>query len=57
MVLFPLFATEMTQMLYSGAWGKMIHEKNPKQKSPDTVFKINRVRKSILPNGGETTLN
>jgi hypothetical protein len=46
--LFPLFATglppslanisgnkkknEMTLMFFSGAWGKMIHEKNRKQK-------------------------
>ncbi len=28
---------EMTLMLFSGAWGKMIHEKNLKQKSRDTV--------------------
>jgi hypothetical protein len=24
---------EMTQMLFSGAWGKVIHEKNLKQKT------------------------
>jgi hypothetical protein len=24
-------------MVYSGAWGKLIHEKNQKQKSRDTV--------------------
>jgi hypothetical protein len=29
---------EMTLKLFSGAWGKMIHEKNPKQKSCDTVL-------------------
>ncbi len=28
---------EMILMLLSGAWGKMIHEKNLKQKSRDTV--------------------
>ncbi len=28
---------EMTLMLFSGAWGKMIHEKNLKQKARDTV--------------------
>ncbi len=27
----------MSLMLFSGAWGKMIHEKNLKQKSRDTV--------------------
>jgi|LakMenEpi03Aug12_release.lakeMendotaPanAssembly.Ray.scaffolds.fasta_scaffold4886815_1 hypothetical protein len=27
----------MTLMLFSGAWGKMIQEKNPEQKSSDTV--------------------
>ncbi len=28
---------EMTLMLYSGAWGKKIHEKNRNQKSRDTL--------------------
>jgi hypothetical protein len=28
---------EMTLMLFSGAWGKVIHEKNLKQKSRDTI--------------------
>ncbi len=28
---------EMSLMLYLGAWGKMIHEKNLKQKSRDNV--------------------
>ncbi len=28
---------EITLMLFSGAWGKTIHEKNLKQKSCDTV--------------------
>jgi hypothetical protein len=28
---------EMTLLLFSGAWGKMIHEKNLKQKFCDTV--------------------
>jgi hypothetical protein len=27
----------MTLMLFSGAWGKMIHEKKLKQESRDTV--------------------
>ncbi len=28
---------ETAPMVYSGAWGKLIHEKNQKQKSRDTV--------------------
>ena len=28
---------ETSLMVYSGAWGKLIHEKNQKQKSHDTV--------------------
>ncbi len=27
----------MTRMFFSGAWGKMIHEKNLNQKSRDTA--------------------
>ena len=34
----------MTLMVYSGAWGKLIHEKNRSQKSRDTVpLKVHKI--------------
>jgi hypothetical protein len=33
----PLEKFEMPLMLFSAAWGKVIHEKNLKQKSRDTM--------------------
>ncbi len=38
---------EMTLMLFSGSWGKMIHEKNLKQKSLDTVPLINSSKRNF----------
>ncbi len=46
----------MTLMLFSGAWGKMFHEKNLQQSSGDTVPLMGQFKKTgILSRSLETT--